>query len=86
MSFHTNVHFAQSALSTVSQLPFNKYKVSFNHAEFHLSVHSHIFDTLLGAFSKLPKVTISFVMAVSLYVHLSASPHGLNQLPLDGFS
>jgi len=71
-------------------LPFNKYKVSYNHAEFQLNVHSHTFDTLLGAFSKLRKATINFVMTVSPSVRPSVrpsvSPHGTTRLPLDGFS
>jgi len=36
----------------------------------------------LGAFAKLRKATISFVMTV----RLSVRPHGTTQLPLDGFS
>jgi len=58
-------------LRTVSQLPFNRYKVAYNHAEFHLNVHSHTFDTLLDAFSKLRKATISFVIPVSPSVRQS---------------
>jgi hypothetical protein len=40
------------------------------------------FLRLLGAFAKLLKVTISFVISV----HLSVCPHGTTQLPLDRFS
>jgi hypothetical protein len=36
----------------------------------------------LGAFAKLSKATISFVM----YVRPSVHPHGTTRLPLDGFS
>jgi hypothetical protein len=38
--------------------------------------------SFLDAFSKLLKVTISFV----IYVCLSVRPHGTTRLPLDGFS
>jgi len=37
---------------------------------------------VLGAFEKLRKVTISFVMSVRLFVRR----HGITRLPLDGFS
>jgi hypothetical protein len=37
---------------------------------------------ILGAFEKLRKTTISFVVYVSLYVR----PHETTRLPLDGFS
>jgi len=36
-----------------------------------------LFDSLLHAFSKLRKATVSFVMSVR--------PHGTNLFPLDGF-
>jgi len=38
--------------------------------------------TFLGAFTKLKKVTISFVMSV----HPSVCPHGETRLPMDRFS
>jgi hypothetical protein len=38
----------------------------------------------LGAFAKLRKVTVSFVMSVCL--HLPSHPRGTTWLPLDGFS
>jgi len=37
---------------------------------------------LLGAFAKLRKATISFVMSV----RLSVRPHGTTRFPLEGFS
>jgi hypothetical protein len=42
-------------------------------------LHCHLFteETLLGAFAKLRKATISCVMSVC--------PHGTTGLPLDGF-
>ena len=40
------------------------------------------FLQFLGAFTKLLKVTVSFVMSV----HLPVRPHGKTRLPLDGFS
>jgi len=40
----------------------------------------------LGAFVKLQKATISFVMFVCLSVRPSVSPHGITRLQLDGFS
>ena len=41
-----------------------------------------VFAQFLGAFSKLQKVTISFVMSV----RSSVRPHGTTRLPLGGFS
>jgi hypothetical protein len=41
-----------------------------------------VMATLLGAFAKLRKTTISLVMSV----RLSICPHGATRLPLDGFS
>ena len=38
--------------------------------------------TFLGAFAKLRKAIISFVMSVCL----SARPHGTTRLPMEGFS
>jgi hypothetical protein len=38
--------------------------------------------TALGAFEKLRKVTISFIMSV----RLSITPHGTTLFPLEGFS
>ena len=43
---------------------------------------TEINGTFLGAFAKLRKATISFVMSV----RLSVCPHGTSRLPLDGFS
>jgi hypothetical protein len=40
--------------------------------------------SVLGAFTKLRKVTISFVMSVCLSV-LSLRPHGTSWLPLEDF-
>jgi hypothetical protein len=40
----------------------------------------------LGAFAKLRKVTVSFVMFVCSSVCLSVYPDGTTRLPLDGFS
>ena len=37
---------------------------------------------VLGAFEKLLKASVSFVMSV----HLSVRPYGITRLPLDGFS
>ena len=39
-------------------------------------------NSLLGAFAKLRKATVSFVMSV----FLSVCPHGIIRLPLEGFS
>jgi len=39
-------------------------------------------DHLLGAFTKLQKVTISCIMSVQLSIH----PHGTARLPMDRFS
>jgi hypothetical protein len=48
------------------------------------------FDPYFGAFAKLRKATVSFVMtvrpSVRPSVRLSDSPQGTTQLPLDGFS
>jgi hypothetical protein len=46
-----------------------------------LSQHTHT-HTLLGTFTELQKVTISFVISV----HMSVWPHGTTLLPQDGFS
>jgi len=40
----------------------------------------------LGAFAKLLKATVCFVMSICLSVRPSARLHGTNWLPLDGFS
>jgi len=41
---------------------------------------------LLGAFGKLRKATIIFVMSVYLSVCFSVHPHGTARLPLDEYS
>ena len=43
-------------------------------------------STLLGAFERLLKAAISFVMSVRLYVRPSLCPHGTTSLPPEGFS
>ena len=43
---------------------------------------TRVYDPVLGAFAKLRKATISFVMSVRLPVRR----HGTTRLPLDGFS
>jgi len=40
---------------------------------------------VFGAFAKLSKAIISFVMSVRLLVPPSVRPHGITQLPLEGF-
>jgi hypothetical protein len=40
---------------------------------------------VLGAFAKLSNAIISFVMSVRLLVPPSVRPHGITQLPLEGF-
>jgi hypothetical protein len=40
----------------------------------------------VGAFEKLRKTTVSFVMSVCLSVCLSVRPHGTAWLPVGGFS
>ena len=45
-----------------------------------------IIACLLGAFAKLRKATISFVMSVRLFFSPSVCPHGTTRLPLDSFS
>jgi len=42
--------------------------------------------SILGAFAKLGKATISFVMSHRLSIRPSACPHGTTRLPLEGFS
>ena len=44
--------------------------------------HSGCFNWMLGAFAKLRRATVSFVMSV----RLSVCPHGTTRLPLDGLS
>jgi hypothetical protein len=51
-------------------------------AELQHRPQSHRDRLLLGAFAKLRKATINFVMSVRLFV----CPHGTTRLPLDGFS
>ena len=41
---------------------------------------------ILGAFVKLRKATISFVISVCLSVRLSLRPYGKTQIPRNGFS
>jgi hypothetical protein len=43
-----------------------------------------LYALILGAFAKLRKATISFVMSVCLSVYLPVRPHR-TRLPLDGF-
>ena len=45
-----------------------------------------IFLWSLGAFAKLRKVSVSFVVRVCLSVRPSVCPHGTTRLSLDGFS
>ena len=47
-----------------------------------VSVIMHTRQTFTGAFVKLRKATISFVMSVCL----SVCPHGTTHIPLDGFA
>lgn len=46
---------------------------------------SYTFWCFLGAFAKLRRETISFVLSVCLSVVPSVCPHGTTWLPLDGF-
>jgi hypothetical protein len=46
---------------------------------------SHDRFLLLGAFAKLRKATINFVMPVLPSARLSVYPHGTTRLPLEGF-
>jgi len=41
-----------------------------------------ILKQVVGAFAKLLKATVSFVM----FVRLAVCPHGTTQIPMDGFS
>jgi hypothetical protein len=49
-------------------------------------MHFNHKDGILGAFHKLRKATISFVMSVRPSVRPPARPHGTIRLALDGFS
>jgi hypothetical protein len=57
-------------------------RFNFRKAKFGESVKTVIVLSFLGAFSKLRKAAICFVLSV----RLSLRPHGTTRFPLDGFS